>query len=502
MRERRLRLCILAVALCILLAMPLLAATNEITSATMVDKAYPTEAGEPIFTLHLVVMDIPWNPIPLLRTQYFAQGLEDIGIEAVIHEVPSFFDILQPGQPPGAPTLTVIPTGGFQPYTYDGRGVMWCGREDPDFASDSGYGNEWDSLLWKSFIVSPGSEVMTYSIRYDTEAEWDFVYVQVSTNDGATWTTLKSYDGISDTNGDGIADFVEDQVDLPVGQNVKVGFRFTSDVGWSDADLGYDSNFGACMLDYVQLTGYPMDDFELGDDGWESLIEGDDIYRSWGFDITLYAVNMFDGVYSPYGLIMGTCLDEEFHGYCNPEYDALFDALDNLGIDWNANFPDPPDLETDSGDHALDLIETLQEMWLDEHPRWILWNRAWAGGQGTGFPVAVPNHRNPHLANPLVRQAINYAIPRQEMMEETGASWAELTVVQTPLAPAHPGFDERFLPEYSPAEGRELLRQAGYPIDEDGFIDSASQVPDSGPVVIARDAVIPGKTRTITTKIQ
>ncbi|MGY5855304.1 MAG: hypothetical protein RTS72_01805, partial [Candidatus Thorarchaeota archaeon] len=71
MREKRLSLCVFALALCLMLAMPLLATTNNTTPAMdTIDKAYPTEDGEPIFTLHLVT--VANNAVAQLRTEYFA----------------------------------------------------------------------------------------------------------------------------------------------------------------------------------------------------------------------------------------------------------------------------------------------------------------------------------------------------------------------------------------------------------------------------------------------
>ena len=489
MREKRLSLCVFALALCLMLAMPLLATTNNTTPAMdTIDKAYPTEDGEPIFTLHLVT--VANNAVAQLRTEYFAQGLRDIGIEPVIHILPNFFDILKPGQPPGEPIPIEIPlTSLWHQTTYDSKGVMWCGGDDPEWETPPGYPNNRDESLTKTFLLPAGAS-MSYSIRHDIEPEYDFVHIEISTDDSVTWTALATYNGVSDTNGDGRADFFDSQIDLSQygGETVQLRFRFHSDVAWSDEDGDYDSDFGACHIDWVEVTGNGRDDFETGMDVWEAT-EPLPLVRYVGWDIFVYAVNFNSGVYNPDGLLLGSGEDEAYHGYCNPEYDMLYYELHSLGIDWNANFPDPPDLDTDDGDHALDLLETIQEMWLEEQPIWILWNRVWAGGAGSGFPIAVPNHRNPHLANPLVRQAINNAIPRQEMMEETGSPWATLTVVQTPFAPPHPGWDNKFIPEYNPSEGRELLKQAGYPIDEDGFIYADSQGLDSGPAIIATDVI-------------
>ncbi|MTI96197.1 MAG: hypothetical protein FH749_12060 [Firmicutes bacterium] len=80
--------------------------------------------------------------------------------------------------------------------------------------------------------------------------------------------------------------------------------------------------------------------------------------------------------------------------------------------------------------------------------------------------LAINNAREP-FDNLLVRQAINYAIDREEIIE--GAAWGYGTMVGTNLSPAmgewyNPEVDEIY--SYSPEKARELLAEAGY---ADGF---------------------------------
>ena len=72
----------------------------------------------------------------------------------------------------------------------------------------------------------------------------------------------------------------------------------------------------------------------------------------------------------------------------------------------------------------------------------------------------------PELADPLVRQALSYAIDREAITE---AVWGEYGVAGNDLTlPGFPGFDEETSDSYAydPEKAKELLTEAGYP---DGF---------------------------------
>lgn len=184
-------------------------------------------------------------------------------LQDFIDQVNGFINggVLQPdeGQPLIDAAEAIIPDIGE-------RGIWWCGIDSPYLCSPPGYGNNWYQFLTKPFQLPAGEVSLDYVIHYDTEPGYDFVWVQVSADCGVTFETLALLDGDS-------KHFVSLSSDLSAyaNQDVVIRFTFTSDGGWSDEDGGYDSD-GACRLDEVQVTGYPVDDFELGPDGWIASI--------------------------------------------------------------------------------------------------------------------------------------------------------------------------------------------------------------------------------------
>lgn len=149
-----------------------------------------------------------------------------------------------------------------------GSGVMWCGiaADDPraaGWATPPGYGNDWDQRIEKAFDLPAGPASIRYVASFDLEPGYDYLRVEVSYDDGASFELLEARDGTS-------AGFEAFDVALPAsyeGARVIVRFRVTSDGAWSDEDGWYPSH-GAAAIDRVEVTGHPVDDFEGVDDGW------------------------------------------------------------------------------------------------------------------------------------------------------------------------------------------------------------------------------------------
>ena len=144
-------------------------------------------------------------------------------------------------------------------------GVMWCGLENPvGWATPPGYGNNWRQSLVKSFTIPAGGTI-DYSVQFDTEEPYDFLCLQVSVDGGSTYDSLAAYTGNS-------SGFQTQSTDLSAyaGQTVLLRFFFKSDVSFSDEDGSWDTDGGA-RLDWVQVTGYPVDDFESDNCGWTAL---------------------------------------------------------------------------------------------------------------------------------------------------------------------------------------------------------------------------------------
>ena len=131
----------------------------------------------------------------------------------------------------------------------------------------SGAGNDLDNVMYKSFDLS-GSSTLTAKINYDIEIDWDYGYVVVSTDGGASWTSVPTnVSTASDPNGQnfghGITGSSGGWVDLVAdlsgySGSTLVGFRY-----WTD---GAVVNPGM-MLDEISVDGSGPDGAE-GDEGW------------------------------------------------------------------------------------------------------------------------------------------------------------------------------------------------------------------------------------------
>ena len=148
------------------------------------------------------------------------------------------------------------------------RGVMWCGDSIGTWATPPGYGNDWVQHLTKQFDLAVGSppKEIRYEFQYDTEQDYDIVYLDISIGGSGSYTNLKSWSGSS-------GGFVADTTSLAPydGMIVKIRFRFESDISYSDEDGEYDTN-GAVRLDWVEVAGHARDDFESTTDGWTASV--------------------------------------------------------------------------------------------------------------------------------------------------------------------------------------------------------------------------------------
>ncbi|MFW9837563.1 MAG: NosD domain-containing protein [Candidatus Thorarchaeota archaeon] len=175
-----------------------------------------------------------------------------------------------------------------------------------------------------------------------------------------------------------------------------------------------------------------------------------------GFDVAIFGLGS-NGYIS--GLDFAS-IDSNFNeGYYNPDYEDLVAALLALNIDWNANWPNPPDLSSE----ALDIIRQLQAIWAEDQPFWIMWGRDdWASGvDTTGWAVALSNLGNEHLTIREVRQAVDLVMWRQLMLT-AGLEGLNPHLVHTPTLPMFPGYDAVSDAYRDVILARELLHSVGY----------------------------------------
>ena len=123
-----------------------------------------------------------------------------------------------------------------------------------DYYYYSGAGDDLDNYMYKEVSVGPG-QTLSAKVNYEIELNWDYAYLVMSTDGGATWTTIPTNfgDGITgDSSG-----WVDLTADLPEGDYL-LGFNY-----WTDGNTG---GFGFKMDDLV-IADLPLDGAE-SDAGW------------------------------------------------------------------------------------------------------------------------------------------------------------------------------------------------------------------------------------------
>ncbi|UCE98278.1 MAG: immune inhibitor A [Dehalococcoidia bacterium] len=138
---------------------------------------------------------------------------------------------------------------------------------DGDYFYYSGAGNNLDNLMYKEFNLAAGSSLAAKA-NVKIEVDWDYAYLIVSTDGGATWESVETnLSTTTDPNGQnfgyGITGSSSGWIDLTADLSaytgdVLLGFRYWTDV--AVAEPGF-------MIDEIIVTGYPTDGAET-DTGW------------------------------------------------------------------------------------------------------------------------------------------------------------------------------------------------------------------------------------------
>lgn len=150
---------------------------------------------------------------------------------------------------------------------YSGRYAFWGHRND-----------ESDTRLTRAFDLT-GLEAATlvFQTWYEIEEDWDYAYLVVSTDGGATWEMVETPSGTSrnpvgnnlgwgytgNSGGGGSGEWIEETVDLSAfaGQEILVRFEYVTDAALNMAGFMVD-DIRVPELDYAT-------DFEADDGGWE-----------------------------------------------------------------------------------------------------------------------------------------------------------------------------------------------------------------------------------------
>ncbi len=187
---------------------------------------------------------------------------------------------------------------------FDGDETVTYGWRQTEDGWYTGEGDLMNTLLVGNAYVDPEDPTLYMNTYWDIEDYWDFAFVQVSTDDGATWTSLENeyttYDHDPEAHPDiidnlpGITEYVGEVLDITfdlsayAGQDVLLGFRYMTDwaftySGWYifDAAVGgttlelykdvvYDASY---MVTLVAIKGLEYEIMDLGLDEYNSYIE-------------------------------------------------------------------------------------------------------------------------------------------------------------------------------------------------------------------------------------
>jgi len=136
-----------------------------------------------------------------------------------------------------------------------------------DYFYYSGSGNNLDHWMYKPFNLAAGS-TLAAMVNVQIELDWDYAYLVVSTDGGATWNNVDTnlstnFDPNGQNFGFGITGnsfgWINLTADLSAfAGDVLLGFRYWTDVAAVEAGF---------MVDNIEITGYPLDGAEE-DAGW------------------------------------------------------------------------------------------------------------------------------------------------------------------------------------------------------------------------------------------
>ena len=188
-----------------------------------------------------------------------------------------------PGAPPWGSDYLAFNSKGVKSILFNGADTLtqataWTSVADPLGANGqvlwSGTGDEQSRF---AIFSTTGGGTLDFDTLYDLEEQWDFGIVQVSTDNGATWTSLSNADTRSDIVPEGypaIKDnlpgftgvtgtvaapaWVHESFDLSsYSGDILVGFRFMSDWGTNGNGALDDPNW---YIDNVAVDGSPVSD--------------------------------------------------------------------------------------------------------------------------------------------------------------------------------------------------------------------------------------------------
>ncbi|HMK08835.1 MAG TPA: hypothetical protein VK449_07395, partial [Anaerolineales bacterium] len=167
--------------------------------------------------------------------------------------------------------------------TVEGASLVPILPADPhsgDFAMWTNRGDTSDMTLTRTFDLTgvTGPAILDYSLWYDLEKGYDYVYLEASQDGGQTWSILETPSGTAEdpsgnsygwgyngkSGGGDTAQWIDEKVDLSAyaGQEIQLRFEYVTDAAVNGEGL---------LLDDVRLDAINYSEgFEEGDGGWQT----------------------------------------------------------------------------------------------------------------------------------------------------------------------------------------------------------------------------------------
>ncbi len=233
-----------------------------------------------------------------------------------------------------------------------------------------------DTTMTRSITLPAGAVSLAAKVRYNIELDWDYAYLRVSTNNGATWTAIET-NRSTDANpngqnlGEGITGVQATWGDLTAnlsayaGQTVLIQLRYWMD-GAQVGQPGVTTPPPGFQIDAITITGQPLDGAE-GTVAWTfSPSDGSGFRVTTGAETTSYfnAYVLANRQYAGYdeSLRTGPYNFGFLHDPTRQDWVEHFPYQDGLLIDyWNTEYTDNNTSEHPGGGLILPV---------DAHPSW------------------------------------------------------------------------------------------------------------------------------------
>ena len=176
--------------------------------------------------------------------------------------------------------------GLLPPYApIEGNQSLWIGaRPSPERCTYEflpGYGNAWYEIFESVDFPTAGDVTISYSLHYDTEASYDFLFVDYFAKSG-NWRNLVEYTGpFPGAPVGGIGPIVESHTAPAesLDASARFRFRFSSDGAVSDQDGYFGSTDGAATIDSITISDdngvVDYQDFESEALNAQGTVDGD-----------------------------------------------------------------------------------------------------------------------------------------------------------------------------------------------------------------------------------